>query len=76
MGGDISNQKLNANHFMIIGVLVGTALVKAVFQGNRGSLIQYFFVVACAFILAVPYIKLKHKMYGAGQLACGCGFKL
>lgn len=57
-------KKLNINHFWVITLLLVSMLTKAVFQGNRGSLISYFFLVACAFILSVPRITFKHRLYG------------
>jgi len=60
--------KLSAIHYVIIGLLLLTTLSKAVFQGNRGSLISVFFMVACAFVFSVKRIELRHKIYGAGLL--------
>jgi hypothetical protein len=40
-------------------------VVKAVFQGNRGSLIQMFILVACAFVFSVKRIEIRHQIYGA-----------
>ncbi|MDQ2745851.1 MAG: hypothetical protein M3T96_01155 [Acidobacteriota bacterium] len=56
---------LNFNHYLIVGVLLTTSMVKAVFQGNRGSLITIFFLVACAFIFSVGRLRFKHRVYGA-----------
>ncbi len=57
--------KLSVPHYAIIGLLLVTTLTKAVFQGNRGSLISVFFMVACAFVFSVKRIELRHKIYGA-----------
>jgi len=57
-------QKLNFNHYLVIAVLLITTLVKSAFQGNRGSLIQFFILVAFAFVLSGRKILLKHKIWG------------
>ncbi len=61
-------KQLNFKHYLVIGVLLATSLVKAVFQGNRGSLVMIFFLVAAAFVFAVERIQLKHRVYGATLL--------
>lgn len=58
--------KLQVQHYAVIGLLLLTTVVKAVFQGNRGSLISVFFMVACAFVFSVKRIEARHKIYGAG----------
>lgn len=57
-------QTLNILHYIVIGLLLLTTLVKAVFQGNRGSLVSVFFMVACAFVFSVKKIEFRHKIYG------------
>lgn len=57
-------EKLNIVHYIVIGLLLATSLTKSVFQGNRGSLIQVFFMVACAFVFSVKRIELRHRIYG------------
>jgi hypothetical protein len=57
-------EKLNIVHYLVIGFLLATSLTKSVFQGNRGSLIQVFFMVACAFVFSVKRIELRHRIYG------------
>jgi len=61
-------EKLNVHHYLVLGLLLATSIAKAVFQGNRGSLIQIFFLVACAFVFSVKKIELRHRIYGAGLL--------
>ena len=58
-------KNLNFNHYLIIALLLTSSLVKAVFQGNRGSLVTIFFLVACAFVFSVERLKFKHRVYGA-----------
>lgn len=58
-------KQLNANHYIIIGILLITALSKSAFQGNRGSLIFFFVLIACAFVFSGRRILLRHKVYGA-----------
>lgn len=61
-------KKLNASYYLIIGILLATTLVKAAFQGNRGSLISVFFLVSCAFVFSVKRLEFRHKVYGASLL--------
>ncbi len=58
-------KKLNINHLLIIVLLLGTSITKSVFQGNRGSLLQVFIIVACAFMFSGRKIESKHRIYGA-----------
>lgn len=55
---------LNANHYIMIGILIISALVKSAFQGNRGSLIFFFILITCAFVFSERKIHLRHKLYG------------
>lgn len=55
--------KFNVNHLFVIGLLLSIALVKAAFQGNRGSLIQIFIMVAFAFVYSGRKILFKHKVW-------------
>ena len=64
------SERLNINHYFVIGVLLVTALAKSAFQGNRGSLIQVFILVSFAFVLSRKKILLKHKIWG-GVLLLG-----
>ena len=57
-------RQLNIHHYIVIGLLLLTTLTKAVFQGNRGSLVSVFFMVACAFVFSVKRIEFRHKIYG------------
>lgn len=58
-------EKLNVNHFIVIGILISTSLVKALFQGNRGSLIQLFIMIAFAFVLSGRKIQIQHRVYAS-----------
>lgn len=58
-------KNLNFNHYLVIGLLLVSSFAKAVFQGNRGSLVTIFFLVACAFVFSVERLKFKHRVYGA-----------
>lgn len=62
-------RQLGFTQYMVIALLLGTSLAKAVFQGNRGSLAGIFFMVACAFVFSVDRIKFKHVVYGGVLLA-------
>ncbi len=57
-------KNLNFNHFLIIALLIVTAVTKSIFQGNRGSLFQVFILVACAFMFSGRVIETKHRVYG------------
>ncbi len=54
--------KLSFNHYLIIALLLLTSLTKSAFQGNRGSLIQLFILIAFAFIFSGRKIEFKHKV--------------
>lgn len=60
--------RVNFNHYVIIGILLSTALVKSAFQGNRGSLFQIFIIVAATFILSGRQVKFKQGAIGASLL--------
>lgn len=57
-------KKLNFNHYAVIAILLFTSFAKSAFQGNRGSLIQIFILVAFAFVLSGKKVLLKHKIWG------------
>ncbi len=61
-------KNLTFNHYLIIALLLITSLAKAAFQGNRGSLVSLFFMVACAFVFSVGRLQVKHRIFGAGIL--------
>lgn len=54
--------KFNLNHYLVIGILLVTSLTKSAFQGNRGSLIQLFILIAFAFSFSGRKIELRHKI--------------
>jgi hypothetical protein len=56
--------KIGFSQFVIILVLLATALTKSAFQGNRGSLIQLFILVAFAYSFSGR--KLAGKQYALG----------
>ena len=55
--------KLNFNHYIVLGILLATTFTKSAFQGNRGSLIQFFTMIAFAFVISGRKILLKHKLW-------------
>jgi hypothetical protein len=57
-----TEKKLSFNHYLVIGLLLFTSLTKSAFQGNRGSLIQLFILIAFAFIFSGRKIQFKHKI--------------
>lgn len=56
-------KQLTVNHYFIAGILVITALLKAAFQGNRGSLLQIFILVAFAFVFSGRKVLPHHRIY-------------
>src|SRR5215204_3427582 len=67
------SERIGFNHYLVIAILLITSLSKSAFQGNRGSLIQVFILVAFAFVLSGKKILLKHKIWG-GVLLLGALF--
>jgi hypothetical protein len=61
-------KNLNAVHVLMIVLLVGTAVSKSLFAGNRGSVIQIFSVIALAYILAGRRFRLKHTIVAGSVL--------
>lgn len=61
-------KRLTIHHYLVIALLLATTIVKAIFQGNRGSLILVFFLVACAFVFSVKRIEMRHRVYGGALL--------
>ncbi|MDQ3322314.1 MAG: hypothetical protein M3525_07780, partial [Acidobacteriota bacterium] len=58
-------KQLNINHYVVIGLLLTTSLTKSAFQGNRGSLIQVFILIAFAFVMSGRKIRFKEKIIAA-----------
>ncbi len=56
-------ERRNFNHYFVIGILLFTAIIKAAFQGNRGSLISIFMLIAFAFVLSGRKIQVHHRVY-------------
>lgn len=63
-------EKLNFNHYLIVGVQFFITLTRYAYQGNRGGLLQIFILISFAFVYSQRQITLKHKIYGALFLAC------
>lgn len=55
-------------HYVVMAALLLTSLLKAAFQGNRGSLIQIFILVTFAFVASGRKIQIKHKIRGGALL--------
>ncbi len=62
-------KELNTTHFLVIAVLLFTSITKSAFQGNRGSLITNFTLVACAYVCSGKKIGLKQTFVG-GLIIC------
>lgn len=56
-------RKIDFNAWLVIGLLVLTAASKALFAGNRGSLVQIFIFVTLAYIMAGREFKLKQAAW-------------
>jgi oligosaccharide repeat unit polymerase len=56
--------RLTTNHYFVIALLTLVTFSKAAFQGNRGSLIQIFFMVTMAYVFSGRKITVKHGVYG------------
>lgn len=55
-------------HYVTIGILLASSLIKSAFQGNRGSLFSIFILIALAFVASERKILLKHKVMATGLL--------
>lgn len=53
------SKKLSAKFVLIITVLILTSISKALFAGNRGSLLQIFILILMAYVLSGRVIKFK-----------------
>ena len=51
-------------HFLIAAVLLFTSLTKSAFQGNRGSLLQIFIVIAFAYVFSGRKLTTRHYAVG------------
>ena len=60
------SRKLNFIHYAVISVLVATSLSRAAFQGNRGSLVSIFILVAFAYGCSGKKIGSK-QMFAGGS---------
>ena len=57
-------KKLNFTHYAVIAILLATSLGKSAFQGNRGSLISIFTLVAFAYVCSGKKIGPKQSVVG------------
>lgn len=58
------SKKLSATHYLVLALLLVTSFTKSAFQGNRGSLITLFTLVACAYVCSGKRIGLKQSVVG------------
>lgn len=61
-------RKLDTRAFVLAAILVGSAISKALFAGNRGSLLQIFICVMLAYILAGREFRLKQIAWAGVML--------
>ena len=62
------SKKLKIAHFAVIAVLLTTAFGKSAFQGNRGSLITVFTLVAFAYVCSGKKIGPKQTLAGGSLI--------
>ncbi len=55
-------KKYTVINFVVIGLLIATAVSRALFAGNRGSAIQIFSIIALAYVLSGRELKLKQTV--------------
>jgi len=61
----------DAASYIVAGLTLATFLVRALYAGNRGSLLHLFIVVFIAYVLAGRVLKLR-QMISAGTLLIVC----
>jgi hypothetical protein len=64
-------KKITFVHVPVIVLLLATSISKALFAGNRGSIIQIFTIIALAYILAGRQFKFKQGVIAASVLSVG-----
>lgn len=57
-------EKLTPLHYIVLGALIFSALIKTAFQGNRGSILQMIMLVGFAFVVSRGRMTLKHAVVG------------
>jgi hypothetical protein len=57
--------RFTSRTYAVIGVLVATSIFKALFSGNRGSLLQSLIVVVIAFVLSGRLLRVKQIAIGS-----------
>jgi hypothetical protein len=58
------SKKFNSTQYLVLISLIATSFAKSAFQGNRGSLVTLFTVVACAYVCSGKQIGLKQSFVG------------
>ncbi|HRJ89513.1 MAG: hypothetical protein JNK51_06730 [Blastocatellia bacterium] len=58
------SRHFGAMHYIVLGLLLATAIGRTAFQGNRGGLIHLLILVGCAFVLSGRKITAKHHFIG------------
>jgi hypothetical protein len=64
-------KKFNVAYIPVVLLLLGTSLSKALFAGNRGSILSVFTIVSLAYILAGRQFRLKQGIIAAVVLTVG-----
>jgi hypothetical protein len=58
------SKKFFVPQYLVLAILLISSFTKSAFQGNRGSLITLFFLVACAYVCSGKRIGLKQTFVG------------
>ena len=61
-------KKFDLNSYITVALLIVTAASKALFAGNRGSMIQIFIFISLAYIMSGREFKLKQMSIAGGGL--------
>jgi hypothetical protein len=58
------SKKFSVLHYLVLAILLATSFTRSAFQGNRGSLITIFIMIAFAYVLSGKRIGLKQSVAG------------
>ena len=64
-------KKVDVFYVPVIFLLVSTSLIRALYAGNRGSVLQIFTIVSLAYILAGRKFQAKQMAFAGGLLLVG-----
>ncbi len=64
-------KKITAITGVVVGLLLVVDLSSAIFAGNRGTILQVFFVILLAFVFSGRKIRMKYAVIGSVLLSAG-----